>query len=259
MQIRIPLCLLLWLSILSSSTVLFSQNQPPQRDPQAVAIATQAFNALGGTLPVDSRAVGNYSRVSGSTEDTGTTEILTRGSDQTSEKLTNSNGSSQIVYSRGYASQRDQGVVTRFPLEKSLASDSVVLPLVVIAPAVLDSNSTVQFVATETINGVSANHIRICPASPDQNFSDIVSFATKDVWIATDSGLPVEIAYQRYEAQGSELPLPVAVFFSNYQSVAGVKYPFQIQESVNGTPYMAISVTNVSFDVGLTDQDFTLQ
>lgn len=232
--------------------------QPPQRDPQAVAVATQAYNALGGALPVDSRAVGNYDRVVGSSEDTGTIEILTRGSDQTSEKLTNSGATSQIAYSRGYTSQKDQGVVTRLPLEKSLASDSAVFPLVVIAPAVLDPNSTVQFVATEFVNGVSANHIRICPASPDQNFTDIVSFATKDVWISTDSGLPVEVAYQRFDAQGAP-GMAVTLFFANYRPVSGVMYPFQIQESLNGTPYMTISITNVSFGVGLTDQDFTLQ
>jgi hypothetical protein len=245
--------------VVAPSLLVVAQQAPPQRDPQAMAIATQAYKALGGALPVDSRAVGNYDRVSGSSEDTGGIEILTRGSDQTSEKLTNSSGTSQTVYSRGYASQRDQGVVSRLPLEKSLASDSAAFPLVVIARAILDANSTVQFVATESVDGVSANHIRICPASPDQNFSDIVSFAAKDVWISTDSGLPVKIAYQRYDAQGSAPPMPIAVFFGNYQLVGGVRYPFQVQESVNGTPYIAISITGVAFGVGLTDEDFTLR
>ena len=31
-----------------------------QRDTQAVAIATQALKSLGGSVPADSRALGNY-------------------------------------------------------------------------------------------------------------------------------------------------------------------------------------------------------
>jgi hypothetical protein len=229
-----------------------------QRDPQAVAIATQAYKALGGALPTDSRAIGNYNRVIGSSKDTGSIEILTRGYDQTSQKITNSGGTTQVVYSKGYASQWDQSALTRFTLERSLSSDSAVFPLMVIAPAVLDPNSTVQFVASEFVNGKAANHIRICPSSPDQNFTNISSFGSKDVWVDISSGLPLEISYQVLDGQGGT-PIPVAVFFSNYQSSSGVTYPFQIQESLNGTPYMAVSITSVAFGVGLSDQDFPLQ
>jgi hypothetical protein len=229
-----------------------------QRDPLAIATATQAFNSLGGSVPGDSRATGTYDRVAGSSEDTGTIEILTRSYDQTSEKTTNSGGANQVAYSRGYASQKDQNGVTRYTLEKSLASNSVAFPVLVIAPAVLDPNSTAQFVATESLNGNMANHIRICPSTPDQNFSDIISMGTKDVWVDAASGLPVQIAYQVIDSEGVPA-IPVTVSYSNYQLLNGTKYPFQIQESRNGTPYMAVSITSIVFDVGLTDQDFVLQ
>jgi hypothetical protein len=229
-----------------------------QRDPQAVAIAKQAYQALGGSLPTDSRAVGNYDRVAGDSEDTGTIEILTRGAGQTSEKLTNSGGTTQVVYSRGYGSQKDVNGVSRFTLEKSLASNSAVFPMVVIATAVLNPNSSVQFVGLEWVNGKAVNHIRICPSSPDQNFTNIISLGTKDVWVDAGSGLPVQIAYQILDSEGSA-PIPMALSYSNYQQVSGTMYPLQIQESRNGTPYLAISVSNVVLNVGLTDQDFPLQ
>ena len=174
---------LVYLYLVSAlSLASLAQQQPPQRDPQAITIATQAYNALGGALPVDSRAVGTYDRIIGSSEDTGTIEILNRSFDQTSEKLTSSSSTSQVVYSRGYASRKDQGVITQLSLEKSLASDSAIFALALIAPAVLNPNSTVVFVGVESVNGASANHIQICPASPDQNFADIVSFATQGGW-----------------------------------------------------------------------------
>jgi hypothetical protein len=237
----------------------YSQQLPaPQRDVHAITLATQAYHALGGTLPTDSKLRGNYSRAVGSAQDSGTIEVLTRGLNQTSTKITNSEGTAEIVYSRGYAVQKDQKGVERFTLEKSLASIASVSPLVIIAAAVLDPNAIVQFVGIESVDGKPANHIRICPSSPDQNFSEISLFGVKDIWLDADSSLPLEISYQVLESQG-EAAIPVTFFFSQYKVVNGVLYPFQIQESSNGTPYMAISVTGVTSGLGLTDQSFSLR
>ena len=41
---------------------------------QGLAMLTQTFKALGGTLPVDSQASGTFNRVSGAVEDTGTVQ-----------------------------------------------------------------------------------------------------------------------------------------------------------------------------------------
>jgi hypothetical protein len=228
-----------------------------QRDSQALALAAQSFKAMGGILPSDSRAIGTYARVAGSSQDAGTIQILTRNTDQTLELQTNSAGSTLVVYSRGYASRKDVNGVTVFDLEKALASSSPVFPLMVVAQAVLDPSSTVKFVGSETVNGISTNHIRICTGTLDQNFSGIVTFATKDLWIATNTGLPVEVAYQVFETQGRS-PIAVAFYYSNFQSVDGIQYPFAIQENFDGTPYMNMSIARVAFGVGLTDLDFPL-
>ena len=229
------------------------------RDPQALAIATQAYKVLGGTLPADSRAIGTYSRVAGSTEDSGTIEVLIRGWNQTSTKITNSDGTTEVVYSRGYAVQKDTSGVIQFSLEKSVSSMSAISPLTIIAAAVLDTSSTVQFVATESVNGTAAYHIRVCLGSPDQNFTaNINTLGTKDIWLATDSELPLEISYQTRDSFGN-VPIPVTYLFSQYKSVNSVLYPFQIQKSFNGTPYMTVSMTSVASGVGLTDQNFSLQ
>ena len=255
---RLALVFLLSLVVVLPSGALSQQLQTPQRDLQAVNIATQAYKALGGSLPSDSRIDGAYSRVVGSSQDTGSIEVLIRGWNQTSTKITNSEGTIEVVYSRGYAVQKDQSGVGKFTLEKSLSSDAAISPLAIIAPAVLDTSSTVQFVATEAVNGKAAYHIRVCPGSPDQNFTaKINTLGTKDVWLATDTSLPLEISYQIIENWG-DVPIPVAFLFSQYRAVNGVLYPFQIQESLNGTPYMAISLTSVASGVGLSDQTFSL-
>jgi hypothetical protein len=75
--------------------------------------------------------------------------------------------------------------------------------------------------------------------------------------VDTASGLPLQITYQILDAEG-EVPVSATALYSSYQQVSGTMYPFQIQESKNGTPYMAISITSVAFNVGLTDQNFPL-
>ncbi len=134
----------------------------------------------------------------------------------------------------------------------------MLFPLVVIAPAIQDPNSSVRFIGAETVNGVLTNHIQLCTSSPDQNFTDIVSFATKDVWVANDTGLPIEISVLVFDSEGVPAVSLTAVF-DNYQSISGVLYPFHIQVSSNGTLYNTITITSVAFGVGLTDQDFPLR
>jgi hypothetical protein len=251
---------ILWLSsfLVLFTTAYSQQLSVPQRDGHAITLATQAYHALGGTLPTDTKIRGTYSRVIGSTQDSGTIEVLTRGLNQTSTKITNSEGTAEIIYSRGYAVQKDQNGIEQFTLEKSLGSISSISPLVIIAAAVLDQNATAQYVGIESVDGKPANHIRICPSSADQNFSKISLFGAKDIWLDADSLLPLEISYQVLDSEG-EAAIPVTFLFSQYKALNGVFYPFQIQESLNATPYMAISITSVSSGASLTDANFSLK
>ena len=237
----------------------FAQDQGVPRDAKAIAILTQTFKALGGSLPADSQASGTFDRVAGSTKDSGSIQVLTRGYTQTSETLAVGDTTTQLVFSQGYAVQKDDRARVRLSLERSLSSDSAIFPLVLVAAAVQDPNSGVQFIASETVNGVAAYHVKVWRIISDQNFAGLSEFAAKDIWVATDSGLPLEVAYEVRDGDGAASGTPVAIFFSDYRSVNGIVYPFLIAKNVNGTPYMTIHISNVSFDTGLTDSDFALR
>jgi hypothetical protein len=229
------------------------------QDPQGLAILTQTFKALGGTLPVDSQASGTFDRVTGGIEDSGTIQILTRGYTQTAETITSGGNTTEIVYSQGYAAQKDEKGSALFSLEYSLSADSAVFPLITVAAAIQDPNSTIQFVGKETLNGVDAYHLTVSRGLADQNFKDLLAFSQKDIWVATDTGLPLEISYQMRDGEASAPSIAAALFFSDYRSVNEVMYPFLISKNVNGPPYMTIKISSVSFGVGLSDQDFALK
>ena len=195
--------------------------------------------------------------MSGSTSDTGSIQVLTRGYSQTAEKLTVGGTTTSVIYSQGYSVQKNASGISRFSLERSLSSDSAIFPLITIAAA-QDPSAGAQFVGKEIVSGVAAYHLRTWRNIPDQNFNGLSAFAIKDIWINAASGLPLEVAFDMRDADGSAPHIPVALFFSEYRSVSGILYPFMISKSLNGTPYMAISISNVAFGVGLTDLDFAL-
>ena len=83
---RVVLSLVL---ILASSPCLKSQQSTaaPQRGPVAVAILRQSIAAMANSAPADSSASGTIIIVEGSTTQSGTIQILTRGAAQTMETL----------------------------------------------------------------------------------------------------------------------------------------------------------------------------
>jgi hypothetical protein len=81
-----PLAASLFLFFSQSS----SQQTAPvvQRNAQAVALLQASVTAMGGTVPSDSVAAGNVTIVAGSLTSNGTIQILTRGTNQSSEQTT---------------------------------------------------------------------------------------------------------------------------------------------------------------------------
>ena len=94
-------------------------------------------------------------------------------------------------------------------------------------------------------------------SQPDQQF--LAAFTVRDIWIDAKTNLPAKIAYSLRAGSGAVPSMAVEVTFSDYRAVSGVLYPFQISESLNGTPWLSITISSVSFNTGLTDSTFLIQ
>src|SRR5262249_47706323 len=88
-----------------------SAGAPVQRDPEAIAALVASVKAMG-PLPADSTATGTLDIVEGSTAQSGTIQILTRGATQTAETITLGNAQRAVTYSNGDAKESN-GVVVR--------------------------------------------------------------------------------------------------------------------------------------------------
>lgn len=228
-----------------------------QRDAQAVGILRQSVAAMAATAPTDSSATGIVTIVEGSTTQSGSIQILTRGITQTIETISLPDGQRSIVYSNGDAKEILGTQSENPPLELIVTDQSVLFPLPFLTALLGNADESIRYIGAETLNGSPAQHVQVSNTFASKpRLGKLASFSTTDIWFDASSALPLKISYFRRAGGGSVPAIPVEVHFSNYSRVSGVLYPFQIQRSLNGTPWQTITVQNVSFGVGLTDAQF---
>jgi hypothetical protein len=247
--------------VFSSSPRLSSQQTAPrvQRDPQALVVLQMATAATGGSVPTDSTASGTVTTDAGSLTESGTIVILTRGTNQTSEQIQTPHGLT-LVYSNGQASQVINSVVTTLSLELASSSRSMAFPLPVLADVLSNADSSFVYVGLESLNGLNVHHLQYWNSFSSQpKFQFLVPFTLTDIWIDAASGLPQRISQTQKAGRGSEPRIQLDTYLSNYQNVRGVLYPFSIQKSLNGSPWITITITSVAFNTGMTDANFPVQ
>jgi len=232
----------------------------PGRDLQAIAMLRQSAAAMAQSVPSDSSATGTVTIVEGSSTDSGTIRILTRGAEETAEMMSLVSGQRAIIYSHGDAKEVTGTQSTNPPLELSVSDECPDFPLFVVTSMLNNPDEALRYVGSEILSGVSVQHVQAWNSFASRpRLQKLAPFSTKDIWFDTSSGLPLKIAYSRRAAVGAEPAIPVEVFFSNYTSVLGVQYPFQINKSFNGTPWQTIAIQKVSFNTGLTEAEFQIE
>jgi hypothetical protein len=259
---RVARLLLSLLFLFSTSPRLNSQQSsaPAQRDPQAIAILQQAVAAMASSSPADSSATGTVTVVEGSTTQQGTIQILTLGVTQTSETLMLSGGSRGTIYSNGDALETTGTQSANPPLELIVTDQCADFPLPLLQAFLTTADEAITYVGAETLNGQAVQHVQVWKTfSAKPKLQKLAPFSTRDIWFSSSSGLPVKISYKRRAGGGSVPGILVEISYSNYTNVNGVQYPFQISKSLNGTPWTTITISNVSFNSGLTASQFQVE
>jgi hypothetical protein len=235
-----------------------AHSQTSQRDPAALALLTSAQTQMGAGTILDSLASGSITTTAGSLTEDGTVRLLTRGVDQTAERFVMPDATLALIFSRGLAIQKRDGVVQANSLELASTSLSPLAPLSLISAIVQDSDFNIQAVGQETLdNGVLANRIRVWKSyASDSGLRQFATLSGRIIWLDAQTNLPAKISYIRRPAQGAVAGTRVDVYLSDYRQVGSAVYPFSIKESLNGTPWATITINNVAFNTGLTDSDF---
>lgn len=230
----------------------------PTRDPQAVLLLQKSVAAMGGVAPSDSTATGAIKLVAGSLKDSGTVTVLTRGLDETAEKLQMSQEGYRAVIYYSWQANRVTGTInTPLHLELAATSQCPDFPLPLLVAALNDGDFALQYIGAETIDGQSAYHVRFWDTfASDKQLQSLADFTKRDVWISAASGIPIRLTYNRRAGGGSAPSIPMQVDYANYRNVSGILYPFLIKKSKDGTPWVTITVQSVQLNTGLTDASF---
>jgi hypothetical protein len=251
------------LLFLASSADLSSQqtNAAAPQDAQAISVLKQSLATMGAVVPGDSTASGSVTVTAGSDIQQGSITIQTRGVTQTLEQFSTPAGTKTTVYSNGLANDTDHaGTKTIYSAELTTTSQSALFPLPFLTAVMNSADSAYQYIALENIQGTDCHHIRFWQTFSSQtNAAYLAPFSIRDIWIDSTTNLPNKIAYSSRAASGAEPGTSVEIAYSKFQLASGVQYPVQISKSINGTPWMTISISSISFNTGLSDSNFSLQ
>jgi hypothetical protein len=249
------------LSFLFFATAIQAQQSPaptvPTRDPTAIALLQESVGAMAMSAPSDSSATGTINVVEGSTNQSGSISIQTRGTGESAEIINLPEEQRSVIYSYGEAKEVNGTESVNLPLELILVDQSADFPLPLLSAILGNTDETFRYIGQETLDGTTVQHILVWNSFASKpRLQKLAPLSTRDVWFDSASHLPVKVAYSRRAGRGAVPAVPVEIDFSGYKNVDGVLYPFQINKSYNGTPWQTITIQNVSFNTGLTDSQF---
>jgi hypothetical protein len=231
-----------------------------RRDPQALTILQGSIGAMGGAAPSDSTAFGTVTATAGTQTQSGPIQILTLGTNQSVETTSLPNLSQSTIFSNWTAAQTN-GSSAQQQLSDQLAvtSQTALYPLPILLGMLNNPDVSLLYIGQETVAGVTANHIRIWNTFASRPYMQgTSSLSTRDVWLDSSTSLPIRISFTQQAATGQAFKTLVQLDFSNYQQASGFAYPHTIEKSLNGTPWLTISIQNVAFNTGLQASQFQL-
>jgi hypothetical protein len=232
----------------------------PSRDPQALLNLAQSITAMGGSAPSDATLTGTVSITAGSSTETGTFTLLTKGINQTSETIATQTTNRTLISSNDWAANVSGGSVQTLAIEPSLSARSAVFPLPFLLHAIDDASLNIVTLGEEAGGASGLTHLQFWRTiGPKPNQQALSSFTIVDVWLDQVSNLPSRISYTRRDGGGTAPTTTIDVYYSGFKNFGGILCPMTLQESLNGTPWAEITLLTCVFNAGLSDSSFPVQ
>ena len=129
-------------------------------------------------------------------------------------------------------------------------------PALVVQSWVQDPSFCLAYAGQEDRDGAQVHHVRAwrtVTADPR-----IASLSAMDLYLDPQTLLPVALAFNTHPDDDLGLDLPVQVTFANYQTFSGLVAPARIQQFLQGSLLLDLSVNATSANNGLGAGDFQL-
>jgi len=235
-------------------------------NPQAVALATNSIAALSGSAKIaDVTLTGTATRIAGSDTGSGTVTLKALGTSNSRMDLNLSDGTfSEIRTSPSGAPQGQwlapSGSYNNMATHNCFTDAAWFFPALTVLSQTSNPNLSITYVGQQTKNSVSVQHLQFAFSSGTQipGVGDpVLNLSSTDVYLNSSSLLPFAFVFSTHPDNNVLVNIPVEVDFSNYQTVNGVQVPFHIQQFLNGSLFLDITIQNASVNSGLTVYAFS--
>ena len=115
------------------------------------------------------------------------------------------------------------------------------------------------YVGLESLSGTSVQHIRASRLAYDQSGNPVAMIAgwsQIDAYLDAQSLLPVDIRFNVYPDDDTNVRIPVEITYSDYRVVNGAHIPFHIQKYLQNILNFDLTITGATFNSGITLRNF---
>ncbi len=259
MKALIVIALGIVLAVQAAAQTTATSPQPSvTRDPQALSLLGQSLAAMVKGLPIqDVRLQAQVTRTAGSTTDTGAATLEASGYDKSNTNLGFTSGPDSDI--RNGNAGVWSGVDAKshpVPMHNTWTAAAWFAPALVIQSWVQDPSFCLAYAGQERRDGAQVHHVRAwrtVTADPR-----IASLSAMDLYLDPQTLLPVALGFNTHPDDDLGIDLPVQVTFANYQTFSGLAAPARIQQFLQGSLLLDLSVNATSANNGLGAGDFQL-
>ncbi|MBV8205846.1 MAG: hypothetical protein JO041_03560 [Acidobacteria bacterium] len=250
------------LILLALSSLAYAQTPIPTGKVTAAAVQ---LALTGGAIVSDITLSATATWIAGSTNQTGSAQLISKGTGEALFQLANSSFSVSELRNDsdgpGGQSSDSTGAMHILPPHNCWMPAAWFSPAAVIQ-VISGSAFTLTDVGQELHEGAVVDHVQAQITSSGQRprvAAVIQKLSTTDVFFDPESHLPVAIAFNTHPADDLTRDIPVEVRFSDYRTVNGIKVPFHIQRFLSGTLQLDVTVSSAAINSGVADSAFALQ
>ncbi len=234
--------------------------------PQGAGLLAQALTAAGGTKALgaisDFTATGTITYFWAGKQVQGSATILGRGSDQFRLDASLPQGTRSYAVSHGAGGLKDStGKTTSIPIHNTLNVGVLTFPFPGILARLSDPTTTISYLGlTANPAGTKLYQVRAqrqfaALADPDGKLSDMTATY---YYIDPATNLPASMMDWTHPVEDAGQIYVHEIDYENYSSVGGLQVPMLVREKVGGQKIWELRLSAISFNVGLTESNFTL-
>lgn len=235
-----------------------------QRDPQALALLNQSLAAMIKGQPIsDVKLQAQVTRTAGSETDTGSATLEAAAYDKGNISLALTSGPRTEI--RNGTSGVWSGADAQnhaIPMHNTWTAAPWFAPALVVQSWVQDPSFSLAYAGPEDRNGAQVQHIRashVLAVSGSPNIpAQIAQLSAIDIYLDSQSLLPVALAFNTHPDDDLGLDLPVQVTFAAYQVSNGLMAPSRIQSFLQNALLLDLTVTSTSANNGLAASEFLI-